>query len=424
MIADFMSMERQAGMHTITNKPIIAYLAPEIPLLSATFVYEEMFVLERRGISIIPVSVRRPGEPATGQADLAARVYYLYQKSKVTLALKGLFNLPLQAGALKAFRWLLADMMECGLLHAEGWKLAFQFLASVKLAGILKQRGCTHLHVHFAHVPTQIAMYASAMANVPYTVMAHANDIFERGLLLPRKAERAVKMLTISEFNRAYLERLGVAAEKLEVVRCGVSFPARAARPAFEQRARYRIGTLGRLVEKKGMDVLIRALADLSDRHYAIELTIAGDGPLREELQQLVNELGMSSEVRFAGSMPHHEVATWMMDLDIFVLACKADANGDMDGIPLVLMEAMSQSVPVISTRLSGIPELIMHERTGLLAEPGNSQDLAMQIDKLLESPVLRSSLALEAQLHVEHEFGQTVNLQRLMSAIGLAAAH
>jgi glycosyltransferase involved in cell wall biosynthesis len=250
--------------------------------------------------------------------------------------------------------------------------------------------------------------------------MAHANDIFERGLLLPRKALRAKKLLTISEHNRRYLEQLGVASGKLAVVRCGVSFAAAPVLPKPSFRSRYRIGTLGRLVEKKGMDVLLRAIAELRQKPYAIELAVAGDGPMHAELAALAASLGLGEIVRFEGSLSHSQVATWMRSLDLFVLACKADSNGDMDGIPVVLMEAMSQSIPVVSTRLSGIPELIRHEETGLLAQPGDPLDLANQIDRLLAFPELRQRLAVHAVAHVEAEFGRNVNLDRLLECFDL----
>jgi glycosyltransferase involved in cell wall biosynthesis len=399
----------------------IAYLAPEIPALSATFVYEEMLGLERRGLAVVPFSVHRPLQAAAGHQELADRTVYLYDGPKLLLALAGfrrLFRLP---GWRRGLGWLLQDMRECGLVRAAAWKLVFQFLSGARLANHLVGQGCVHLHIHFAHVPTQIGMYAAAMAGIPFTVMAHANDIFERGLLLSRKAERARKFLTISEYNRAYLERIGVAPEHLAVVRCGVSFPAREAVPSRESRLSWRIGTLGRLVEKKGVDVLIRAVGLLRDRGHGVELAIAGDGPLRVELEALAASLGLGDSVHFEGNLSHAQVRGWMHELDIFVLACKPDANGDMDGIPVVLMEAMSQQVPVVSTRLSGIPELVIDGETGLLANPGDAAGLATQIGRLLAAPGLGQSLALLGAAHVRAEFGQEVNLDRLLGHMGIA---
>ena len=213
-------------MNKLHQPTTIAYLAPEIPALSATFVYEEMLGLQRMGYTTIPISVHKPLHPANGQEEIFSRTHFLYDQSAIKIALTGVIRLATFGfGALRALRMLLSDLVKCGLHRHETWKLAYQFLAAVKLAIILKSYGCSHLHVHFAHVPSQIAMYAAAMTGIPFTIMAHANDIFERGLLLQQKAERAVKMLTISEFNRAYLEEIGVSKEKLAVVRCGVSFP-------------------------------------------------------------------------------------------------------------------------------------------------------------------------------------------------------
>lgn len=402
-------------MSAIKQHSIIAYLAPEIPALSQTFVYEEMQGLQELGYCILPISIHKPLHLASGQEQIISRTLILYDRPYWKIALSGMIQLAkFRSGALKALKFLLSDLLKCGLHHPRTWKLAFQFLAAVKLAVVLKSNRCAHLHVHFAHVPSQIAMYASLMSGVPFTIMAHANDIFERGLLLQQKADRAIKMITVSEFNRVYLEKIGVSQDKLAVVRCGVSFPIVSPDRPFQNQARFRLGTLGRLVEKKGMDVLIRAIAELQDCHYKIELSIAGDGPLRDELKALVSDLGVSQNVKFEGSIAHGDVSTWMRGLDAFILACKKDKNGDMDGIPVVLMEAMSQSVPVISTNISGIPELIIPNLTGLLAKPDDYQDLSIQIKRLLNSAELREQLVSKATEHVINEFGQNINLVRL----------
>lgn len=404
---------------TTSPSPVIGYLAPELPALSATFVHEELLGLERRGFRVQPFTVRRPAAPAPGQEALAARTQVLYDRGAPAMVLAGLAALPrFGARLVVALGQLTSDMAAVGPWRGAAWKLAYQWLAAARLARLLRESGCTHLHVHFAHVPTQIAMYACAMAGVPFTAMAHANDIFERGLLLPQKARRARRLLTISEHNAGYLRSVGVAPGQLAVVRCGVSFPTRADPPVFADKPRYRLGTLCRLVEKKGVDDLLRALAALRGLPWEVELDIAGDGPLRAPLEALARELGVQDRVSFIGPVAHRDVTAWLHSLDAFVLACKVDAAGDMDGIPVSLMEAMSQRVPVVSTRLSGIPELVVHERTGLLAEPADPASLAAVLRRMLENAPLRRALTEGAATHVQQEFGQAENLDRLLAHI------
>lgn len=395
----------------------IAYLAPEIPALSATFVYEELLAMERRGYRVLPFTVHVPKSRAKGQEALAARCITLYDSSKLRVASDGLTHLFSMPGLAQAVSWLIHDMRTVGPNKAV-LKLCFQFLAAAKLAHVLLRDRAKHLHIHFAHVPTQIGMYAAAFAQVPFTVTAHANDIFERGLLLKEKAERAKKIVTISGHNVTYLESLGLPANKLGVVRCGVSFPPPSVWPLAQNRTVHRIGTLGRLVEKKGVDDLIDAISRLPD----VQLSVAGDGPLLPDLRAKVATLGLQSSVEFVGSLNHSQVAGWLAKLDVFVLACKRDANGDMDGIPVVLMEAMSQGVPVVSTRLSGIPELVLDGVTGLLAQPSDSADLSQKIHTLIQSAELRNKLSLAAVKHVNHEFSQLLNISRLEDVFGLSS--
>lgn len=397
----------------------VGYLSPALPALSETFVYEELLALEARGVTIVPFSIRKPAVVVKSQSKLASRTKYIYAGLGPFALIGSLLLLPrFGTNGFLATGQLLSDLWECGPLRLTTWKLAFQFLAGIKLAGLLKKHGCTHLHVHFAHTPTQVAMYAAAMANVPFSVMAHANDIFENGLLLRKKCIRSSSFLTISEFNREYLERIGLPKEKLAVVRCGVSFTPRLDTHVAALRTPIRLGSLGRMVEKKGFDDLLRAVALLKKTGQSVELGLAGDGPMLPELKLLSVDLGIEDSIHFLGKMDHHEVATWLQTLDVFVLACKKDKRGDMDGIPVVLMEAMSQSVAVISTRISGIPELVVHQHTGLLAEPGNYKDLAEQISLLVGDDALRQRLTASALSHVMQEFGQSTNIDRLLQHV------
>jgi len=341
------------------NQLKIAYLAPEIPALSATFVYNEILDLEKSGYKVVPLSVHLPHSPAEGDAlgDLGSRTEYLYRTPKSKVLRDSLYLL-----ARRPIRYLrvlasaVGDAGRAGLFNRVGLGLLYRFVVAARAARILLDENCTHLHVHFAHIPTDIAMYAAGMAAIPFSFTAHANDLFERGWLLEQKVRRAKFAVTISEHNRQFLLEKGCPGNKIHVVRCGVDPGAFAAGKGRPPHPIPKIGTLGRMVEKKGIDDLIRACQILKDQNRAFHLEIAGDGPMQSDLQALVNDGDLAEQVHFTGPLAHQQVPRWLQSLDMFVLACKKDRNGDMDGIPVVLMEAMLAGVPVISTRISGIP--------------------------------------------------------------------
>jgi colanic acid/amylovoran biosynthesis glycosyltransferase len=404
-------------MTTMKNPGIIAYLAPEIPALSATFVYNEILRLEDSGYRVVPLSVHQPHSPAEGDEleDLGSRTEYLYQapKSKVLLDnLHMLMRRPVRYFGTLATA--VADAWRMGLLNRVGLGLLYRFFVAARAARILRQEGCRHLHVHFAHIPTDIAMYAAGITAIPFSFTAHANDIFERGWLLDKKVQRARFAVTISEYNRQLIKKSGGAEHKIHVIRCGVDHTAFAARSGRAENSIPKIGTLGRMVEKKGIDDLIQACKILRDQNMAFSVEIAGDGPLLSELQQLVDDCDLSAQVRFRGPLSHEQVPRWLQALDVFVLACKKDRNGDMDGIPVVLMEAMLAGVPVISSRISGIPELIEDGQSGLLAEPASPDHLARAIARLLSDEILYSELRKNAIVKVQTEFDLSNNVARL----------
>jgi len=166
---------------------------------------------------------------------------------------------------------------------------------------------------------------------------------------------------------------MGGSTDNMEIIRCGVNSnePVRPLQ-SLKDRSSVKIGSLGRLVEKKGIKTLIEAGQFLKERAFEFTIEIAGDGPMRSELEKQAMESGLENNVRFIGAISHSDVAAWMKTLDVFAMPCQKDSNGDMDGIPVVLMEAMNIGIPVVSTWISGIPELIQHNQTGLMSKPGD----------------------------------------------------
>ncbi len=397
----------------------IAYLAPEIPALSATFVYNEILALIKQGISVVAVSVHKPGAAAEGTdiSWLVHKTCYLYQQGFWKFAAAHIYQLitsPLRY--VRTVLMVLSDILKSGVVTQLGLGLSYRFWVSAYLAFFLKRNQCTHLHVHFAHIPTDLAMYAARLSGIPFSFTAHANDLFERGWLLKEKVERARFAVTISAFNHRFLQQRGAPGEKIHVVHCGVPSAQFTTRPPRKMGNPVCIGALGRMVEKKGFDDLISACRILMSDGFSFHLDLVGDGPLQGCLQEKVRQLCLEEQVYFRGALPHEAVPAWMRKLDLFVLPCKADANGDMDGIPVVLMEAMLSGVPVVSTNISGIPELVENEETGGLAEANNPEDLAGVIRRICNDTNLQAYVCSQAADRVRSQFDLIKNANRLLS--------
>jgi glycosyltransferase involved in cell wall biosynthesis len=397
----------------------IAYLAPEIPSVSGTFVFREILAMEgETGRTVLPYSLHRVGEEAISAdgRSFLPRVRVVYEAPLARLAGALRFTLRHPRAVLNAGAVVLRDLVRRPSRH--GWKLFPQFLAGLWLAGELEERGAEHLHVHFAHSPGSVGMYASLVSGIPYSVTAHANDIYVHGRLLEEKIRRSRAFLTISEANRTYLRaRLGPVAETIGLVRCGIDRARFASK--LDRDGEPLVFTVGRLIPKKGFDVLLRALARTSP---SIRCVIAGDGPQREELEELARTLGLEDRVRFLGAIDTERVRFWLRNARVFALPCRRTPEGDVDGIPVALMEAMSSGCPVISTRISGIPELVQDGVSGLLVEGGDEEALARALDRLLGDPVLARSLAEGGRRVVDAEFGLRRNARALFEAFQLEA--
>ena len=410
-------------------KDKIAYLAPEIPALSATFVTGEILEMERLNFSVLPISVHRPFSPATeSEAKRLSRVTsYLYEQRLSALFfshLRRLVTRPLRY--IRSISLIIEDMFRVGVFSRTAAGLGYRWARAAHLADILHENRCKHLHVHFAHIPTDLAMYASVMEGIPFSFTAHANDLFERGWLLKEKVDRAAFAATISEFNLRYLTSWGADESSIHVIRCGVDPALFESRPPKAPGSPPLLGSIGRMVEKKGFHQLIKACAHLKRQGVSFHLKMAGEGPMEEALKHTVIEEGLTAEISFTGPLAHEEVPGWLKRLDAFVLPCRRDDKGDMDGIPVVLMEAMASGVPVISTAISGIPELIDNEISGLLSESENIEALAEALKRILKDPGLGQKLARNGRGKVEAEFHRGANaaaLARLIHRVSFGKA-
>jgi colanic acid/amylovoran biosynthesis glycosyltransferase len=390
--------------------PRIGYLLRTFPVLSETFVAGEIrTVAALTGQPPVVAAFYRPGPGQGGgwRANGSDALLYWNDIDKSRLPELALSHAGLLAGSpLRALDCLLRAGRE-GL----SLKNRIKFPA---LATFFRKHGVQHLHSHFGWEQADMLAYWHRLTGLPFSLTLHAADIFVSPDCLERRISGAAFVATISEYNRALLvKRLGVAGENIHVVHCGVNLPAFPFTAAPEAKPA-RIVSIGRMVPKKGFDVLLRALALLRTQGLAFEAALVGDGPLRDELARLAATLGLADSVRFTGALEPQEAASRLGQAHILALACRTGPDGDMDGIPVVLMEAMALGRPVVSTRLSGIPELVT-EGCGLLAEPGDPYSLAHQLQRVLTDGELAARLALAGRRRVEQAFTLEGQAQRIL---------
>ena len=406
----------------------LAYLAPEALTLSHTFIFREIMALEALGDSVSVYSLRRT--PPSAMADearcLAERVQHVYPVNPARLA--GAHVAAAISHPLRYLRALLAAvgdaLLACTTQPGSALKLLWHFAVAAVTARDLQFRGVQHVHAHFAHVPASIAMYAALIAGITFSFTAHANDIFVRGLILRKKAKRAAFVVCISEHGMRFLQSLGCNPRKLHVIHCGVDPAAFAPKTTASVGGQpLRLLGIGRLVEKKGFHHLVDACSRLRRQGVAVECTLAGDGPQRQTLERMVSANGLQGVVRMVGAVQPDRVPGLMSEADVFVLPCIRDKDGDQDGIPVVLMEAMASGVPVISSSLSGIPELVRDGETGLLVPPGDPEALAGSIKAVCENGELRRKLSAGGRRFVEESFSLPGSVRRLRGLFRRAIA-
>ncbi|MEO0652308.1 MAG: glycosyltransferase, partial [Planctomycetota bacterium] len=291
-----------------------------------------------------------------------------------------------------------------------------QARAGIALARRLRGARVEHLHIHFAHSAATVGMYAAQQAKLPFSITGHARDVFVEGSLLREKARRARVFAAVSRDARRRLARdLCLPLESIDVAPCGVDLDR--FQPSGERPATGHVVAVGRLVEKKGFETLLRAVQQSG--RPDVRLTLVGDGPQRSALEDLARELGIESRVRFAGARDGDWIARQLSTAELFALPAQVASDGDSDGIPVALMEAMASGVPIVTTRMGAIPELLDDGVEGRLVAPGDVQGLAQAIDGLLGDPQAREEMGRAARRRVEAERDLQRNAERLLRLIG-----
>jgi colanic acid/amylovoran biosynthesis glycosyltransferase len=398
------------------SEPLVGYVTKMYPRFSETFVVNEIRAREAQGERIEIFSLRPPidGRFHGTLAEVRAPVTYLSHSSMRASQLWDVARVA-QAAHPAVGRHLEA------LFGLE----ALEAAEALELATYVEQRGIDHLHAHFGSTATSVARVAARISGRPYSFTAHAKDIFHTEVDhrdLERKLAEAHHVVTVSDYNLQHLRHAFPAASRavhrvyngVDLDRFGLEAGPR----------RNEVVAVGRLVEKKGFDVLVDAVALLAAQGHQVPCLVAGDGPLAEDLAARARGAGVQHLVRFLGPLPENEIRALVAGAAVLAAPCVVGADGNADGLPTVLLEALALGTPCVSTYVTGIPEVVRHESTGLLVPPGDASALAAALERLLGDEALQGRVARQGRALVEAEFDlrrQARVLRSLLDSGGLA---
>lgn len=403
---------------TISGKVVVVLKG--YPRLSETFIAQELLGLEQAGLKLVIVSLRLPTDSRVHAVhkEIQAPVNYLpeYLHHAPGRVLRGLLVSVRKPGFRKAFKAFLKD------LRKDWTRNRIRRFGQSAVLAAEWPAGARWLHAHFIHTPASVAAYASDIVNVPWTVSAHAKDIWTSpDWELTGKLSSARWAVTCTKIGHEHLAALAPEASRVHLSYHGLDldrFPrfvrTRSLRDGREPGEPVTILSVGRAVNKKGYDVLLRALAALpSQLHW--HFVHAGDGVDLAALKALAVTLNLGHNITWLGAIDQSDVLEYYRRSDVFVLACRVSDDGDRDGLPNVLIEAASQGLACVATAISAIPEFFVDERNGLLVESNNPHSLAHALERVVCSPELRSRLGEAAQLQVRETLDYRVSIKQLV---------
>jgi glycosyltransferase involved in cell wall biosynthesis len=404
----------------------VAFVLKGYPRLSETFIAQEIRALETCGLDIRIVSLRHPTDAKRHplHAEIAASVLYLPEY---------LWREPLRvlggwraSRGLRGYRRARAAFLR-DLRRDPTPNRIRRFGQALVLARELPA-DVTQLHAHFIHTPASVARYAALMRGLPWTLSAHAKDIWTTPAWEQReKLAECGWAVACTEAGVTHLRALAPDRGRVDLIHHGLDGarfppPARLSslREGSDAEHPVRLLSVGRAVAKKGYDDLLAALA-LLPRDLAWRFTHLGGGPLLASLQRQATELGLAERIEWRGAQAQEAVLAAYREADVFALASRISADGDRDGLPNVLLEAQSQRLATVATALPGIAELVEPEGTGLLAPPGDARALAAALERLIRHPQERARLGAAAEARVRTRFTLEAGIERLAVKFGLA---
>jgi len=395
----------------------LAYIIGTYPSLTTTFIDREIRILRSWGVEIKVVAVRRPPNLLSPeQAQLQRDTAYLLPVSVLPFLAGHLrFALKDPAGYFGTLFHLLTRS-HAGLKSR--WMTLLHFVEGVWAAEVLRTCSCEHIHAHFMDRATTIALVASRLLGKSYSFTAHARDIYVDPILQEEKLTQANFVATCTAYNRDYLLRWmrNGEGEKVRCIYHGLDTGDYRPAPVPPSSSRPLLISVGQLREKKGFPYLLQACRLLKDWGYDFECQIIGDGPLYQALVNEIQQLRLEGVVKLCGMLAHPDVIQKYAQATLFVLPAVLAADGDRDGIPNVILEALAMNLPVVSTAHSGIPEVVEDGSNGLLVQPADSHALAKALAYLLDNPDLRQKFGARGRQTVIEKFDLQHNVGELLA--------
>ena len=392
----------------------VAYLFERFPSFGQTFCYREVAELERQGTKVHAYSIRRPvNEPEQNwDKQIVERVHYLPEEKALVAEVDGMLKK-------KALSTETRDAVQ-------KWGRQSDFLRlyqAIYIGTRMQQKGLRHIHAHFAGMAARTAFWIRQFFGIPYSFTAHANDIFaprEFVVSLSKLMEDAAAIVTVSDYAAGDLKaRFPESAAKVHRIYNGVELSR--FHPPDPGSGTPAIISIGRFIEKKGFADLISACALLTSRRRGFVCEIIGEGPLEETLRGQIARQGVEGCVRLVGPQTQPEVAMRLAHATIFVLPCTREADGGMDNLPTVIMEAMAAGLPVISTPLGGIPEMVEPEVNGELVPERDPAAICAAMERLISDPERARRLGDRGRQIAREKFSierSAKELQRLFESL------
>lgn len=364
----------------------VAYVLGIFPKLSESFIINEIVELLKKGHDVRIFSFYSPEEAIKHEV---VREYRLIERTHY-FSFSGIFKVNLFILSRYFLTGLAQDLFTLKMPN----NMLTSNLKAAYFAAIIKKNDMDIVHTHFATMGG-FSKKISNFLDLPYTLTAHAFDIYMNpdDDELRNVMENAKRVITISDYNKNHLKNKTGIKNNIEVIRCGIDIEKFNPNNKSTAGGRIKILTVTRLVEKKGLDYLIRAIPIVIKDFQDFELTIVGSGPLNEHLRQLSHDLNIEKYIQFKGDVSDFELKNYYENADMFILPCIIAENGDRDGVPVAIMEAMAMELPVISTNISGIPELVEDGVSGILVPQKDENAVGNAIIKLGKDRALRTGM-------------------------------